>query len=228
MAETYASLVAGCQIQLEDYDGQLYTPTLLLRAANFALEEVRLDLTRFGLSDLRKEQTLTLTAGSTTISSAGSPTLPADFSAPLELYERLSGSTSVYDWKPVRLVEDLLEAVEPGETLDVYAFQEGKLKFRGATTARELKLDYLADIPDFASTTDGVPVRLALAALVYLTCAAIVRATDRDGADRFRRDGFQALSKLRAVGAKRKQMATALRAGRRSRAYRGRLRPLVQ
>lgn len=227
MAETYLSLVAGCQMALEDYDGQLYTPSLLLRAANFALEEVRLDLTRCGLSDLRKQQTLTLPAGSTSISATSSPALAADFTAPLELYERLSGSGSAFDWQPVRLVEDLLEAEEPGERLEVYAFQEGQLKFRGATTARELKLDYLADIADFTSTTDGIPVRMALAPLVFLTCALLVRATDRDASDRFRRDGFQALSKLRAVGAKRKQMATALRGARRNWAYRGRLRPLV-
>ena len=228
MAERYASLVAGCQMALEEYDGQLYTPALLLRAANFALEEVRLDLTRSGISDLRKEQAFTLPAAATSISSSSTPGLPADFSAPLELYERLSGSTSPRDWMPVRLVQDLLEAEEPGETLRVYAFQEGKLKFRGATTARELKLDYMADIADFTSPADAIPVRMALVPLVYLTCALLVRATDRDGADRFRRDGMQALSKLRSIANKREEMAQALRGARRNRAYRGRLRPLVQ
>lgn len=228
MSETYSSIVAGCQVELEDYDGQLYTPSLLLRAVNLALEEVRLDLTNAGLSDLRKSATITLPAGTTEIGLTTTPSLPADFSAPLELLERKAGSTDRTEWRAVRLVDDLDETVDPEERLRVYSFQEGRIKTRGATVNVSLSLDYVGDIVDFTGAVEALPLRMILSPLVSFTCAHVVRATSPDGYERFRRDGERALSKVRSIGNKRKQMVTALRAARRGRSGAGGLRPRVE
>lgn len=228
MAETYSSIVAGCQMLLLDADGTLYSPSLLLRAVNLALEEVRLDLANAGATDLRKEQSVTLPALTLELGVSTTPALNADFSAPIELHERPSGSTQPAEWREVRLVDDLDLTVDPGESLGVYVYQDGKLKFRGATSARELKLDYVADIPDFAGATEPLPVKMILAPLVFLTCAILTIAEAPDRADRFRRLGERALSKVKALGNKRKQMEVALRAARRYRVGAPRFRPLIQ
>lgn len=227
MAETYASIVAGCQIELEDYDGQLWTSSVLLRAINFALEDVRLDLTAAGVSRLRRQGAIALPASTLEVSKTTTPALPADFSAPLKLLERPSGSTNPAEWQEVRLVEDIAADAIPVDVLSVYAFQEGMLKFRGATVARELRLDYLADIPDFTGGTDALPVELTLAPLIYLTLAHVVRASDKAAAAEFRRDAERALSRVRAVDAKQKQMLLAQRHSRRGRVRNPRLRPPI-
>ncbi|HQN09770.1 MAG TPA: hypothetical protein PK569_19570, partial [Thermoanaerobaculia bacterium] len=55
MAETYLTVVAGCQVLLEDLDGQLWTASTLLRHINLALEESRLKLTAAGLKPKAQE-----------------------------------------------------------------------------------------------------------------------------------------------------------------------------
>lgn len=229
MAETYASIVAGCSALLEDYDGQLWTPSVLLRHINLALEDVRLDLTAAGFTRFRKEApVMTLTTGTTDIGDGTTPPLPADFSAPIKLLERPLGSTQVTEWLPVTPVDDLSADVEPGERLIVYSYQDGKLKTRGATRDLELKLDYWADIADFTGASEAIPIKFTLAPLVFLTCSHVVRAVDRDASDRFRRDAERALSRVRATEAKRKQGEIASMAARYPRGRRLRFSPLIQ
>lgn len=228
MSETYASIVGGCQVLLEDYDGQLWTPSVLLRGVNLALEDIRLSLSAAGASRLRRQTSIALPASTLEISRSTTPALPADFAAPLRLLERPSGSTSGTDWRSVRLVDDISATAPSEDVLSVYAFQEGMLKFRGATRALELRLDYLADVADFSTGgSEPVPVDFTLSALVYLTCSHVVRATDPGASDRFRRDGDRAMSKVRAIDAKQKQEFLASRHSRRGRSSHPRLRPPV-
>lgn len=205
MAETYLTVVAGCQVLLEDLDGQLWTASTLLRHINLALEESRLKLTAAGLSRFRDQASITLPAAATELSDSTTPPLPPLFAAPILLHERRSGSTLGSDWKTVRLVSDISPTGEPGEELGVYSFQGGKLLFRGATGARELRLDFWSDLADFAGSTEAVPMDLLLAPITYLACSHAVRATDPQASDTFRRDYDRALLLVRQVDHKRKQ-----------------------
>lgn len=225
MAETYLSIVAGCQVLLEDLDGQLWTSSTLLRHVNLALEECRLELTGAGMSRFREQATMTLPLGATELSDATTPPLPPLFAAPILLLERKSGSTLNSDWKTVRLVSDVSPTGDQGEALGVYSFQAGKLFFRGATTERELRLDYWSDLADFAGSSEAVPVDLLLAPITYLACSHAVRATDPQASDTFRRDYDRALLTVRQIDHKRKQGELSRRQQRMTAGRRRRLSP---
>lgn len=136
---------------LNDTARRNFTYTVQLPYLNIALDELRevLEQNNVPLTN-KRDESITIQTGVTTTATTG-PTLPADLIEIQGLYERQSGVTTE-DWQPMTRVEFLPSFVEQIESLIYWTWQGQQIKFIGATTPRQLRINYIADAVPRATT----------------------------------------------------------------------------
>lgn len=146
----------------------LFTYTVQTNYLNIALAELRESLEQYNIQRVNKTVTnLVLLAGATEIDQAD---LPNDLVAPQHLWERTNGQSE--DWLDMQRVE-FLPPYEVMTTCLVYwAYYEQNLNFIGATSDRNLRLDYIADaLPKIIDPTDDINMIDAQSFLHFRTAA---------------------------------------------------------
>lgn len=153
-----------------------YTYTAMLPYFNIALQDLqlKLELNEVGVTELTDAAT-TVTTGVTKIvaSSTTLPTYPTDLVSIQQLWERLAGSSDPYtpmfkrDYLP-HYLDNLLV-----DHLVYWTWKNQEIQFIGATTPREVKMDYIKQYfaNTVASTTSAVDVINARTFLLYRTAA---------------------------------------------------------
>lgn len=113
----------------------------------------------------------------------GLPTLPADFMAPLELWERDSvGNASVTNllgFQPMQPTVGHLYAAGKGSCNFEWDWREDALYWRGATRLKDVRASYRAYLPDIIPVEEGfnftpVPIMRCARALSYYAAAEFV------------------------------------------------------
>jgi hypothetical protein len=116
-----------------------FADSAIIPLIQFAYREMYQVADRWSLPFAERRVSVTLTAGTTEIDlvTAGLN----DVASPYRVEERLNGSADGFSI--VDAVENV-RGITPSANLGVYEFAEGKLKFEGATTDREIRITYLA------------------------------------------------------------------------------------
>jgi hypothetical protein len=174
---------------LNDPSRAIYTNTVLLphlQAAGLMLQSKLLEagVSTLDISTITSSH-ITLAVGETQIGEAGDADLPADFIVPINLGERLDGSTEQFS--PIRQVEQLPER-EASAVMGVYVWQNEQLQFLGATTAREIKLEYQKGITEFTGANDTV---YQIGSKLYLAAETAAQAALVIGRNKERADALE-------------------------------------
>lgn len=169
MADTLSTVTAKTRALLGDLDAQLYKDSFLVTYVGMAQSQLDAFLASKGVARYRKEALLTVPAGTTELTLTTTPALPADFVHAVVLHERPSGSTKPSEWVGMNRVRDDLPNIDPGEALVLWNEQGGALRFVGATTDRQVQLDYMCVPAEVALPGDTLPMANSAEALAYLT-----------------------------------------------------------
>jgi hypothetical protein len=100
------------------------------------------------------------------------PSLPNDFIQAQGLYERLYGSTDPY--VPMTMREFLPHALDdlPTEALQYWTYEGQQIRFIGATTIRQIKIDYIKSLfPNGLTSADPIGLLNCNSFLYYRTAA---------------------------------------------------------
>lgn len=205
MAFTLASITPRVRSRLNDQIAAVYTDAVLLPFAVDAVDELQLELELNGGLVLQKRGTaLTVGTTVTSITYASTPALPADLLEPLNLEERLSGSSDMYvplirrQWTP-----DVL----PTDSLRYYDWREQALFFIGATSARQLRIDYLKRALTITTISDSITINNSQMFLIDRIAALAARyiGSNPTRADELDQEAEINLNKLTRIAAKAKQ-----------------------
>lgn len=148
MALTFADVVAEAQALLNDVAGEIWTTAILLPYGKKAVRELWEQSLVAGMPLFNEiSSVLTLAANVTSLHSGSTPALPSDLVLPIKLEERPGGSSSSI------LFEDMDERewdvdTTPGPTLDFWVWREGEIKLVGATTSRDVRIQYLKAVTE--------------------------------------------------------------------------------
>lgn len=161
---------------MNDTAKQQFTYTAMLPYFNIALQDLQLalELNEIGVTELTAAAT-TVTTGVTKIvaSSTTSPTYPADLVEIQQLWERLAGSSDPY--VPMFKRDYLPHYLDNIPTTDLvyWAWLNQEIQFIGATTPRDVKIDYIKQYfaNTVSSTTAAVDVINSRTFLMYRTAA---------------------------------------------------------
>lgn len=77
-------------------------------------------------------------------------TLPADLMMPLRVWDRQSGTTTVF--VPLQEARNGLDPANQTDELRVWEWREGRINFPGALIQRDIRIKYLAFLPAFFPT----------------------------------------------------------------------------
>jgi hypothetical protein len=134
---------------LNDQQKSIYKDDKMLPFVRKAVNEAQLHLHSNGLPLVKEiASALPVLAGATVLVG------PTDMLYPMELSERASGNTGTYS----PMDETAWEPDEPMQTtLGVWSWREEEVKFRGATTNREVRLEYAKAFAAIAGVNSAVP-----------------------------------------------------------------------
>lgn len=193
----------------------VYTYTAQMPYLNMALEELE---EHFQLNNVpvtnQTDAFITVTAGTNEIlpfdglGSGPAPNYPQDLVEIQRIYERLAGTTNPFiplvkrDFLPHAL-DDL-----PTESLMVWAWEGQKIKFLGATTDREIKLDYIKTLfPEVTNQAAVLGVINARSFLQYRTAALCTQFIGENAsrAEDLNNFAMLALDRVTGIGTKARQ-----------------------
>ncbi len=141
------SVFDGVRALMNDSDGNLYTDEVILPYFKLGYDGLRQDFEESSIpfSNITSEN-ITIPAGVTSIGNpneAGSPALPTDLVEIYEMYERTAGTNQ--DYMLMRRRNFLPKTTVQTEFLEVFTWQKQIVRFLGATSDIEVKIDYIAD-----------------------------------------------------------------------------------
>lgn len=129
---------------LNDVNRAYFTNTVLGPPFAAAYDDLRELLSENDVALMQESSTaLSVPVGVTDINGPTGPPFPVDLIVPYELYERLAGSEDQYSLLERRPF--LPHGAQPAESLNIYSYTNQMINFIGATSPREVKIDYLAD-----------------------------------------------------------------------------------
>lgn len=174
---TGANIMDDAAVYLNDPSRTVFTYAKQLPMLNTAVRELNMALEQNNVSITNRVSTaITVDAGVVTIDFSTTPALPNDFVELRELWERLDGSDD--DYVPMSRREFLPGFTEQTSSLVYFAWLNQQLKFIGATTDRQLRLDYIAlSLAELDDETDDVRLingRLFLAFRTAALCAEFI------------------------------------------------------
>jgi hypothetical protein len=160
---------------LDDANRSVFTGDFILPYINVAQRSILTKLRSAGCQEVRvRSGTITVPAGTTTLTKTTTPALPSDLVWPDELWEaKLGGNNEDY----YRIVGPItLPNQARSNTLGYWDWFHDELRFIGANEARDIKLDYWSTNPDFSlpvDPTDTVIFQDAVNVISLLCCKGI-------------------------------------------------------
>lgn len=180
-----SDVIAEAQALLNDVGGARYTTSVLLPFVKKAWREIQQEMFQHGTAPI-KEVSANLAVAATATAFTSQPT---DLVYPIRLFERASTSSDPDDF--VEMTEASWEPnEEPRTNLEVWAFREDTVIFRGATTAKTVRMHYKKSLIAIADQNTSLPLPDALtflAARVGAIAAAVV-GSNRDRAADLQQD----------------------------------------
>lgn len=147
-----------------------------------------------------------INTGVTDIGGTTGPALPNDLIEIQSVYERLQGATE--DFQFVTRVEFLPPFVEQTESLIYYCWQHQTIQFLGATTPREIQLNYIgAVVTNVSSSADTISLFNAKSFLAFRTAALCAQfiGENKERADSLNSDAGMAMDRLLNISTKGRQ-----------------------
>jgi hypothetical protein len=203
MAITAATVLTEAKGLLNDPSGYIYSDDKLIPLLQKAYGELQTKMMLNGLPVLKETSTTTAVNAGTVALGDGSG-LPTDFVYPIELGERLAGSTLLFEdmeeteWEPDELATDRLR---------YWNWREEEIKFLGATVNREVRIRYMKGLTRITATTTPVTINNSTTFLGArcATIAAFVIGNNPTRAQALSADAGSALSDLLSILVKRQQ-----------------------
>lgn len=164
---------------MNDTAKTVYTHTAQLPYLQMALDELQetMELNNIPITD-QVSAAVTVSIGTTSINpvdgigNGAAPNYPTDLVEIQQLWERLSGSTDPY--LPMTKVEYIPHDVDtlPLESLNIWAFNNQRIVFPAASTARQVRIDYIKKVfPDLINTATTIGMINSRSFLQYRTAA---------------------------------------------------------
>jgi len=202
-APTVADILDTSAVLLNDAAKSQYTYAVQLPYYNMAQRDLekKMELNNVPITNEVAPTTLIVAVGVTALDFTTTPALPSDLIEIQQINERLNGSSE--DYLPMTRREFLPPLVEQIESLLWWTWQNQQVRFLGATTARQLQLQYIANrLPKVTSTATSIALINAQSFLEYRTaalCAEFVgenptRATSLNGNAAIAMDDFLGIS----------------------------------
>ena len=170
---TSGSIMDRAASLLNDTAKSIFTYTVQLPYINAAQDELQETLEENNVPITNeKSSIIVVTTAMTDIGGATGPALPTDLIEVQGAYERLSGSTE--DFQIMARCDFLPPFTVLTESLIYWTWQQQIMYFLGATTNRDVRLDYIAAVmPVLTSTTgtDNIALFNAKSFLAYRTAA---------------------------------------------------------
>jgi hypothetical protein len=133
-----------------------------------------------------------IAVGVKTIGDITGPALPTDLIEIQGVYERLTGSSE--DYQQVTRVEFLPLIVEVYEALIYFSWSKQIIRFLGATTPRDVKINYISTVlPNVTSSSDVIALFNAQSFLTYRTAALVAQFV---GENKERADDLNVFARL--------------------------------
>lgn len=201
----------------------LFTYTAQMPYLNMALAELRETLEQYNIQSTNVENTqLVVLAGAVQILQRN---LPQNLIAIQNLQERDNGQTSE-DWQDMQRCEFLPGFTVQTTSLVYWTYQGQNINFIGATSDRQLRLEYIADtLPKIIDPADPIVLINAQSFLNYRTAALCSEfiGENQTRAASLNQDAQSSLDRFLQIGVKDKQVYPARRrpflAGYRGRGY---------
>lgn len=185
-----SDIVTRVQALVNDSPAAVYTLAVQLPYINMAQDEVAAALRNHGVAFTKfRGSVLSVPAGTTSLYIGSTPTLPANFVEPITMWERPSGGQE-QDFYPM-FGPSALPNYGQNQTLTYWDFYQDltngpTILTLGATTTREVRLDYYGDLTSFASSSDRLLIYGAQNVLAYRTASLICASRgDNEGAQAF-------------------------------------------
>jgi hypothetical protein len=201
---------------MNDTARSVYTYGVQLPYLNIAFDELQeaFELNNIPVTNQTTSAIITVAVGITQINpTAGlapitAPNYPEDLVEIQGLYERLSGSTDPF--VPMHQREFLPHALDdiPTSDLQYWIWQDQRIKFIGALTPREVKIDYIkALFQTDLGTSSVIGVINARSFLYYRTAALCSQfiGNNKSRADELNAFAGLALDRVTGIGVKGKQ-----------------------
>lgn len=214
---TAAQVMNKAASLMNDTAKTTYTFAAQLPYLNMAFDELQeaFELNNIPVTNQTATPTpITIPVGTTVIGpvdgvgATAPPNYPTDLVEIQGLYERLAGSNDPF--VPIHQREFLPHALDniPTEALQYWIFQDQQIKFIGATTPREVKIDYIKAIfQNDLNQSSIIGVINARSFLYYRTAALCTQfiASNKTRADELNNFAQLAIDRVVGIGVKGKQ-----------------------
>lgn len=164
-------IFANAQALLNDSIGDVYTDDVLLPYLKMAITDLRLECedNNIPFTNITSEA-ITIPAGTIGIGGSGQPSLPKDLIEIVEMYERIAGTNNDYMLMKRRRFKPKTEVMTT--YLQVYTWQGQQVKFIGASSDIQVKVDYISqNIGDVKDKNTLILIFNSCAFLWYRTAA---------------------------------------------------------
>jgi len=162
---------------LNDTLRALYTNAVQLPYLKMANESIEQILQTYGI-DIQRKNSAAIDVATGVLAVP----LPNDFLMPIELYERIEGSTSESDWVPMFEQDNLVGFVQTS-LLGVWSYNNNAINLTGATSDREVLLVYERSLASLASASSPIDVDKLKRYLSRKTAELCARYVGRNSID---------------------------------------------
>ena len=154
--------------------GDVWSDAVLIPIANKAYRKVQRRLAEAGSKSTTEEIILSLPVGATDLNDGTNPQLPADFLAPRELFERITGTLQ---FTPMTPVDVLPVYASPPPFNRVWAWFNEGIRFIGASNAMDVRLRYMNGLTPISDASSQILIRGGIDAVA--SQAAFLAAVSR-------------------------------------------------
>lgn len=207
-------------VLLNDAAKDIYTYTTMLPYLKIAYDELAEQYETNNIPITNETNTSSvITTAMTDIGGSTGPALPTDLIEPRTLYERLDGTTD--DYIPMTKKEFLPPFTELTDSLVYWVWQDQIIKFLGALTDRDVRIDYIGNtltpLVDNTTIISAINSKSFLSFRTAALCAAYI-GENPDRASQLQGDADNALGRLLNIPVKSNQAIATRRRPFRSRA----------
>jgi len=157
MSQQLSVALTTARVFLNDTPKAVWTDAQLIPIAQEAHRELQSKLWEVGSPVVRAQSAdITVTAGSTSITFAGPPTLPADLLTPFRLIER--ATTDILPAAVEMTEQTFIPTIAQTGILQYWAWIDEAIQLLGATADRKVVIFYRKLIPIPALTTDPLGI----------------------------------------------------------------------
>jgi len=157
--------------------GDVWNDAVLIPLANKAYRKVQRRLAEAGSKSTTEEAIISIPALATSLTDTTNPQLPADFLAPRELFERITGSGSQF--APMAPVDVLPSYTTAPPFNRIFAWFNEGISFIGATNALDVRLRYMNGLTPLSDASSQILIRGGIDAVASETAyfAALSRGS---------------------------------------------------